>query len=102
MTEVHKACGKKYFVDFDIDLKDNPGLTEMGIFNKLHEYFYANYGVTHFPSSDPFVTIATRGGFHVLINIELANPVKTWYQDIKKMFVVDGRGDPSFPIPVPG
>lgn len=86
MSEIQKAKSKTYFYDLDFD-----NMTLDDIKNNLEGKI--NFNCLHF--------LQTRGGFHVLIEIEkVANEFKrNWYNNILKNGVVDNSGDTLIPIP---
>lgn len=85
MTELHKACGKKYFIDFDFDNIDFDEIS-----GKLFEAV----------NKDAVKVLKTRGGFHVLVRIDRVAPEysKTWYNKITGLGC-DVKGDNLIPLP---
>lgn len=86
MTAIHKSVGTKYYLDVDFD-----GVT----FDESYAAIEACINL------DAVEVLATRGGFHALINLERVDParVKTWYKKLMELPGVDIRGDNMIPIP---
>lgn len=84
MTEVHKARGSKYYVDFDFD----------GDETKPED-------LLQHVNPEALTIVHTRGGFHALVNPLFVHKffMKTWYQAIQKLPGVDHTGDKMLPIP---
>lgn len=84
MTEVHKARGSKYYVDFDFD----------GDETKPED-------LLKYVNPEAVTIVHTRGGFHALVKPLFVHKsfMKTWYQAIQKLPGVDHTGDKMLPIP---
>lgn len=87
-TEVHKAVGRKFFVDFDFDNVEFKDYKE-----KIKEIL---------PDPSMYLVIETRGGFHLLVILEkIKNLKNSWYPVIAKLSACDVRGSEML-VPVPG
>lgn len=93
MSCIQRAKGRKIFVDFDIDTKENVPL------EKLNEIFYTRLA---------YRVLETHGGYHILINTRLAGNNKeythygypeNWYKAIQDNFECDKNGDQLLPVP---
>jgi hypothetical protein len=86
MSEIQKAKSRTVFFDLDFD---NVDLEDVLLYlnNKINDNCLS--------------IIHTRGGYHVLIEIEkIAEEYKrSWYKNIVKDGVVDNSGDTLIPIP---
>lgn len=92
LTEIHKAKSRSYFIDVDIDVKDEKYTKEEYYEKYLKDII--NYNAFHF--------LVTRGGYHLLIRPDLVEEkyVKTFYKDIMSHRPdVDIIGDNMIPIP---
>lgn len=84
MSEIHRTCGQKHFIDFDIDTKD-PTILSAAI--KLVD--------------GQCELIETRGGFHLMIKTVDAKrgfSEKLWYKKLTALS--DVSADPNSMIPV--
>lgn len=84
LSEIHRTCGQKHFIDFDIDTKD-PTILSAAI--KLVD--------------GQCELIETRGGFHLLIKTVDAKrgfSEKLWYKKLTALS--DVSADPNSMIPV--
>lgn len=87
-TEIHRAVGKKRFVDFDYD---GVGITDL----------IANVGRI-LQSPDRYHLLQTRGGFHLLVDLSKAKDLgPRWYQDLAALPGCDVKGSDCL-TPVPG
>lgn len=86
ISQVHKACGTKHFVDIDFD-----GVEPEDIIP----------GVAEFINLDAIEVLKTRGGFHILVRLAAVAPqhVKSWYKKMMALPGVDIRGDNMIPVP---
>lgn len=86
MSEIHKACSRKVWFDFDFD-----GV-ELGTTLEA---------VSRVLNMDCVRVLKTRSGFHLLVNLKGIGEEfsKTWYQDMNKLPGVDVRGDNLIPVP---
>lgn len=84
MTELHRACSRKVFIDFDFDDLD---------FEQLREKIltYVN------PSA--ITGVKTRGGFHLLLRLDKIEEQyrKTWHRNISALGA-DVVGDSLLPV----
>lgn len=86
MSETHKSCGKKVFVDFDFD---NVEFEET--FNKAKTLI----------NEDAITSLKTRGGFHLLIELSKIDESfkRTWYKSLASLPGSDIQGDNLIPVP---
>jgi len=86
MSEIQKARSRMVFFDLDFDNVD---------INLIHEYLYEKI------NQDCLSIIRTRGGYHVLIELEKVAEEyrKTWYRSIVNSDIIDNHGDTLIPIP---
>lgn len=85
ITELHKACSRKVYMDFDFD-----EIPKEMVLTKLPDYI----------NIDAVEFLQTRGGFHLLVKIDKIADVfrNTWYNDITNLGA-DAKGDDLIPIP---
>ena len=85
ISEIHRSCGTKYFVDFDFD-----GVCEVQLKKNISKLI----------NLDCCKFIKTRGGFHLLIEVSKVKKefVKTWYNSIGSLDGVDVKGDNMIPV----
>lgn len=85
MTELHRACSRKIYMDFDFD-----EIPKEKVLIELPKY--VNIDAVRF--------LQTRGGFHLLVKIEkIAKEFRNiWYQGIVSLGS-DIKGDDLIPIP---
>jgi hypothetical protein len=86
MSEIHRACRRKVWFDFDFDgVELEPTLAQ----------------VSEAINMECVKVLKTHGGFHVLIKLNDIHPsfVKTWHRDISAIAGVDVRGDNLIPVP---
>lgn len=94
MSEIQKASGHKYYVDFDFDN-----------INKIPQDEYFNYVKEQLsgkinPECVNF--LQTRGGVHVLVRLDMIDSfyAKTWYNEAKTIIGCDQiSADDMIPIP---
>jgi hypothetical protein len=88
MTELHKACGKQYFVAFDFDFVDFSEIRDT-IKETLNESAYK--------------VVKTRGGFHLIVMIDKIGDrfKKHWYKTISGLGP-DVKGHQEMLLPVVG
>lgn len=86
MSEIQKASSNKVYFDFDFDFVE-PGV----VLEKIKDSI----------NVDALSFIKTRGGFHLLVNLEKIEPKykKTWYKTISSVEGCDIRGDNLLPVP---
>lgn len=78
-TEIHKASGRKFFVDFDFDNVKFEDYKE-----KISDIFV---GV------DCYKVLQTRGGFHLLVELSKVGMAKSkWHQLLTELPACDVRG----------
>lgn len=86
MSEIHRTCGNKVFIDFDIDSKDPEIIrAAINLVDKKCEI------------------IETRGGYHVMVRSKDAKTgfaEKFWYKKLAEL--ADVSADPHSAIPVIG
>lgn len=88
MSELQKACSRKIYCDFDIDIPlEDADVLIKEINSKIN--------------SDCYKIMKTRGGVHILVELKKINPqyAKTWYNNMTSMTGVDIKGDNMIPIP---
>lgn len=86
LSEIHRTCGQKHFIDFDIDSKDK---TILSAAIKLVD--------------GRCELLETRGGYHLMVKSKDAKEgfsEKLWYKKIVEL--ADVSADPNSMIPVPG
>jgi hypothetical protein len=86
MSEIQKAVGQKKYFDFDFDNVDMD--------STLAE-------VQKHINRDALHIVRTRGGFHVLVElqkIEKGEFARSWYQNISALEGCDVRGDNMLPV----
>jgi hypothetical protein len=88
LSEIQKSCSRKVFFDIDFDDED-----VLNIKNKIINENLINIDACDF--------LKTRGGFHLLINLNKINKQfeKNWYNKIMLLPGVDVKGDNMIPIP---
>lgn len=87
MLEIHKACGRKIYFDFDFD-----GVSSLNTLDLIFEKAMINL--------DCLTTLRTRGGFHLLVELKKIEQrfEKTWYRNLSTLHGVDVRGDNLIPV----
>lgn len=85
-SEVHKACSRKVWFDFDFDKADLD--TTLSEVNQILSP--ANYRVLH-----------THSGFHLIVHLPSLDKKisKTWYHGISNLPGCDIKGDNLLPVP---
>ena len=88
MTELHKACGNREFVDFDFD-----DVTFSSLRQEIEEVV----------NIDACSVVTTRSGFHLLVKPKKVFDThqKTWYNGVMALGA-DVCGDKNMLVPVPG
>lgn len=86
ISEVHKACSRKIWFDFDFDDADLD--FTIGEINKIL-------------TPDNYKVLKTRGGFHVIVNLKTIDKKisDVWYHGISNLPGCDISGDSLLPIP---
>lgn len=86
MSEIQRSSSKKHFLDLDFD--------DVNLDDTLEQL----KGKINFNCLHPLIT---RGGFHLLIEIEKIDPqyIKTWYNSLVKLPGIDIKGDNMIPVP---
>lgn len=86
ISEVHKACSRKIWFDFDFDDADLD--FTIGEINKIL-------------TPDNYKVLKTRGGFHVIVNLKTSDKKisNVWYHGISNLPGCDISGDSLLPIP---
>lgn len=84
LTALHKSIGRKIFYDIDFDNTKFEDINIDGIINK-----------------DCITYIKTRGGFHLLVELEKVAPQykNTWYRKLTTLKGTDINYDNMIPIP---
>lgn len=86
MSEIHRTCGTKVFIDFDIDSKDKETIkTAINLVDGKCEL------------------LETRGGYHIMIKTKDAKAgfsEKLWYKKLTAL--ADVSADPNSMIALPG
>lgn len=86
MSEIHRSCRNRPFIDFDIDTKDSATLSKaVGLVDEKCSI------------------IETRGGFHVLVSTAAAKAGfsdRMWYKKLEALS--DVSAGPHSMVPVPG
>jgi hypothetical protein len=96
LSEIQKACGRKIFFDLDIDCPQsifiNKTSSDISIMKSKVDFIL---------NEDCLTYLSTRGGYHILIELNKISPeyVKTWYKQCMQIEGVDGKGDNMIPIP---
>jgi len=86
MSEVHRACSRKVWFDFDFDeVELEPTLVQ----------------VAEAVNMDAVKVLKTHSGFHLLINLKKIHfdYSTRWYQKINAIGGIDVRGDNLIPVP---
>jgi hypothetical protein len=87
MSEIHRACSRKLWLDFDFDGVEMEATLEQ---------------ISSVLNLDCIKVLKTHSGFHVLVDLQTikANLVdERWYQKITKIPGIDVRGDNLIPVP---
>lgn len=86
LSQVHKSCGTKHFVDIDFD-----GVSPADVVPEIAKFL----------NLDAVEILLTRGGFHALVRLAAVAPehVKSWYKKMMALPGVDIRGDNMIPVP---
>ncbi len=84
-SEVHKACSRKVWFDFDFDKAD------------LQETLHA---VNQVLSPDNYRVMQTHGGFHLIVHLPSLDKKisQTWYHGIANLPGCDVKGDNLLPV----
>lgn len=91
MSEIQKACSRKVYFDIDFDKPENSyDNWEFEMLDRIKSRI----------NKDACSFLKTRGGFHLLIELEKINDQykKTWYNNIVKLGI-DVKGDIMMPVP---
>lgn len=83
LNAIQTSKSKTYFVDFDLDHKDEYLIREWVQDRTGHEHYHK--------------IVETRGGYHILIEPDKTN-VKNWHQQISKNQYIDQKGDLLLPV----
>lgn len=86
-TEIHRANDRKFFVDFDFDDVEP------------HEHLPQIQAAL--PDPAMYRILKTRGGFHLIVELEKVKKLKSWHVDICKLPKCDVRGSNTL-TPIPG
>lgn len=92
MNEIQKTSSNRRFIDFDYDTKlDESQFVKNYLVEESEIKFKINHNALHI--------IKTRGGFHVLVEINKVAPEfkKSWYQSLSTFS--DVQGDCLLPVP---
>jgi len=89
MSNIHRSCGTKHFVDFDLDLEDKTQIPKI----------ISDINLVINPEALTFVE--TRGGLHCLVQPlkVTSNVSKKWYQQMSALSEIDQKGDQLLPVP---
>jgi hypothetical protein len=86
-AEIHRATCRKFFVDFDYD-----GVEPCDYYDRIEAIIPKN----------GFKIIKTRGGFHLVVELEKVKEIKTnWYKMLSALPNCDVKGSNSL-TPIPG
>ena len=86
-TEVHRAVGRKFFVDFDYDNVEPKEHLE---------------AIQKILPENSYKILKTRGGFHLIVNLEIAQKMKSdWYKKLTNLPNCDVNGANGL-TPIPG
>jgi hypothetical protein len=85
MSEIHKACSRKVWLDFDFD------------HNQIEDTLR---GAARGINEDCLRVLKTRGGFHLLVDVNRVEDRynKTWYRHLSALDGVDVKGDNLIPV----
>lgn len=86
LSQIQISCSRKIYIDFDFD---NVNIDEtIDNIKTIMNESCCNF-------------IKTRGGFHLLIELNKIDPIlkNTWYKSIMSLNEVDSKGDNLLPIP---
>lgn len=89
MSEIQKAKSRMIYFDMDID-----GMTSETLLREKELLkTFINIDALHF--------LKTRGGFHILVELEKIDPLfkKNWYKNITSILNIDIKGDNMIPVP---
>lgn len=86
ISEIHRACSRKIFLDFDFDDID---------FETVKDEMFS------YINKDACKVLKTRGGFHLIIERDkIASEIRnTFYNKISAMKGCDIKGDTMIPVP---
>lgn len=93
MNEIQKTSSNRRFIDFDYDTDATE--EEFGQHHLSDVWPETKFLINH----DALKIVKTRGGFHVLVEVDKVDPKykKVWYQSLSKG--ADVRGDCLLPVP---
>ena len=88
MSELQKACSRKIYCDFDIDVV----VTEPSVLIR---------NIDQLINTDCYKVLQTRGGCHILVELKKIETkyAKTWYNSMTSQVGVDIKGDNMIPVP---
>lgn len=86
MSEIHRSCSRKVYLDFDFDKVELEPTIEM---------------VKQAVNIDCVKVLQTHGGFHVLVEVKNIHQdyQKSWYEKMTEIPGMDVRGDVLLPVP---
>lgn len=86
ISQIHKSCGTKHFVDFDFD-----GKIYIELKNQIDKMI----------NPEATSVLDTRGGFHLLVHLDRIHESfsKSWYRNISAIEGCDIKGDNLIPVP---
>lgn len=95
LSEIQKAGGTKYFIDFDFD-----NVAKLDSSDFIRDTLDRFLGIINV---DCLKVLETRGGLHVLVELSKVDPFykNTWHQDIRKIPGCDQVSADGM-IPIPG
>jgi hypothetical protein len=90
-TEIHRAMGTKYFVDFDFDIQYSYKIEDYTLI--FDEVLYKGC----------YRILQTKGGFHLIVDLQLAkNAIRqNWYKELTNIANCDVKGTDCL-TPIPG
>jgi hypothetical protein len=87
LSEIQKARSRRCFVDIDVD---DATLTADGIKQTVLEAV---------EDENAFRLLATRGGYHILVDPNKVVNKKSWFVSLRQLFNFDAIGDNLIPVP---
>ena len=90
MSAIQKSKSRSSYVVFDLDVDKT-----------LYPDHFISEWVADRAGYFACKTLVTRGGYHILVNVEKidSDKVKTWYNAISKNQYIDQKGDMMIPVP---
>jgi hypothetical protein len=101
-TCVHRSSGRKFFIDFDFDdVQPSYALYPGARFDGVPSYVSYKDAIEQALPAGSYKILRTRGGFHLIVELEKAKVNKKFYPSITALPKCDVRGTDTL-TPVPG